>query len=100
MESVRTLVENLWSNLELNKLSSRKQALNFWDVAIGEKISTMCCVVGFSEATIIVRAFNPAVAMELRYRSSEILTAMNESAGKELFLFLKITLRPPNDRER
>ena len=100
MESVRTLVETFWSNLELNKFSSRKQALSFWDVAVGENISPMCCVVGFTDATIVVRAFNPAAAMELRYRSNEILSAMNESAGKELFLFLKITLRPPNERER
>ncbi|MCK5133419.1 MAG: DUF721 domain-containing protein [Candidatus Sabulitectum sp.] len=100
MKSVRNLVENLWSTLELDKLSSRNRALKYWNIAVGEKISPMCSVEGFSESTVIVRAFNPAAAMELRYRSSEIIAALNESAGKELFLFLKITLRPARERER
>lgn len=100
MKSVQSLVENIWSNLELDKLSSRKQALKFWGFAVGEKISTMCVVEGFSESTVNVWAMNPATAMELRYRSSEIIKALNESADEELFRFLKITQRPTRDRER
>ncbi|MCD4707793.1 MAG: DUF721 domain-containing protein [Candidatus Sabulitectum sp.] len=100
MKSVRILVDNLWSRHELNKLSSRSRALRFWNSVVGEKISGMCSVEGFSESTVNVRAFNPAVAMELRYRSSEIISALNESAGAELFLFLRITLRPTRERER
>lgn len=94
MKSVRDLVENLWLDLELNKFSSRKRALKFWKAVAGEKISSMCSIEGFSDSTIIVRAKNPAVAMELRYRSSEIVEALNEAAGKELFCSLKIILRP------
>lgn len=100
MKSVRTLVENLWQNLELDKVSSRNRALKLWNISVGEKLSPMCSVVGFSESTIIIRAFNPAAAMELRYRSNEIIAALNKSAGKELFLFMKVTLRPSRDGER
>ncbi len=100
MKSVRSLVDNLRSHLELDKYSSRSRALEFWNVAVGDKISGMCSVEGFSESTVNVRAFNPAVAMELRYRSSEIILALNELAGTELFLFLRITLRPTREKER
>ncbi|MCK5840536.1 MAG: DUF721 domain-containing protein [Candidatus Sabulitectum sp.] len=94
MKSVRCLVENLWRNLELDKFSSRRRALTFWEAAAGGKISGMCSLEGFSDSTVIVRAMNPAVAMELRYRSSEIVEALNEAAGIELFRSLKIVLRP------
>lgn len=100
MESVRNLVENLWSHHELDKYSSRNRALKMWKRTVGEKISGMCSLEGFSESTVNIRAFNPAAAMELRYRSSEIINALNESAGTELFGFLKITLRPATDKER
>lgn len=100
MKSVRSLVDNLWSSLELDSASSRNQALEHWQIVVGEKISCMCSVEGFSESTVIVRALNPAVAMELRYRSSEIIAALNASAGSELFKLLKITLRPSRHRER
>lgn len=94
MKSVRCLVENLWRDLDLDKFSSRKRALKFWETAAGGKISSMCSLEGFSDSTVIVRAMNPAVAMELRYRSSEIVEALNKAAGKELFCSLKIVLRP------
>ncbi|MEA3265715.1 MAG: DUF721 domain-containing protein [Candidatus Fermentibacteria bacterium] len=94
MKSVRSLVENLWLDLELSEFSSRKRALQFWKTAAGGKISSMCSLEGFSDSTVIVRAMNPAVAMELRYRSSEIVEALNKAAGKELFCSLKIVLRP------
>lgn len=100
MKSVRDLVESLWSRFELDKYSLRSRALENWNIAAGEKISSMCSVEGFSETTVNVRAFNPAVAMELRYRSSEIIATLNERAGAELFALLKITLRPARDRER
>ncbi|MCK5786014.1 MAG: DUF721 domain-containing protein [Candidatus Sabulitectum sp.] len=100
MESVRSLVEKLWSRHELDKVSSRNRALEAWNGAVGEKISEMCSLEGFSESTVNVRAFNPAAAMELRYSSSRIINTLNESAGAELFVFLRITLRPTTDGER
>lgn len=100
MKSVRCLVDNLWRNLELDNFSSRSRALKFWDKVVGEKISPMCSVTGFSGAIINVRAFNSAAAMELRYRSNEITAALNKLAGKELFISLKITIRPTHCKER
>ena len=100
MERVGDLVDRIWSSFELDKLSDREKALEFWPEAVGEKVSAFCFVEGFQESTIKIRAINPGVAMELKYRSSEILAALNEAAGKELFRSLRIILRPPSDRER
>jgi len=100
MESVRNLVEDLWSGLGINKLPSRTQALEFWNAAAGERMASLCFVEGFTGSTVIVRALNPAVAMELRYRSREIIALLNESAGEELFKMLKIVIRPASHRER
>lgn len=100
MESVHNLVDNLRRRLEFHNYSARRQALSFWTLAVGETISSMCSVEGFSETTVVIRAYNPAVAMELQYRSNEIIIALNESAGKELFQTLKIILRPTSERER
>ncbi|MCD6588250.1 MAG: DUF721 domain-containing protein [Candidatus Fermentibacteraceae bacterium] len=100
MKSVRNLVENLWSDLEISKFPSRKRALELWDQVAGERISSLCFVEGFTESTVVVRALNPAVAMELRYRSREIIAFLNESAGEELFKLMKIVVRPASHRER
>ena len=100
MKSVRDLVDNLWSDLELDLITSRNCALKYWSDAVGKKIAARCSVEGFTESTLNIRAFNPAIAMELRYRSSEIIAAINDSAGAELFHKMKVTLRPSRDRER
>ncbi len=100
MKKVRDLIDGLWSDLEIDKFASRNRALTFWCDIIGKKISSMCVLEGFSESTLNVRAFNPAVAMELKYRSSEIIASINDLAGAELFRRLRVTLRPTNDRER
>jgi predicted nucleic acid-binding Zn ribbon protein len=100
MKRVLNLIEDLWSDLEINKVPSRKRALERWSQAAGERISTLCFVEGFTESTVVVRALNPAVAMELRYRSREIIAFLNESAGEELFKILKIVVRPTSHRER
>ncbi len=100
MESIRNLVDNIWSDLEMDRLLPRSRALNFWKPAVGEKLAPFCSVINFSESTLFIKAFNAAVAMELRYRSSEILAVLNESSGEELFLSLKIVVKSPRDRER
>ncbi len=100
MKSVRNLVDDLWSDLGVNEFPSRTRALKYWSSAAGERISSLCFVEGFTKTTVLVRALNPAVAMELRYRSREIIAVLNDSAGEELFSILKIFVRPVSHRER
>jgi len=100
MKSISSLVDSLMTVFEFEKLTPRKQALNFWISIVGDDLSSMCSVEGFSESTLKVRAFNPGAAMELNYRSSEIISALNISAGADLFDSLNVILRPPRGRER
>jgi predicted nucleic acid-binding Zn ribbon protein len=100
MRRVSDLVNEFWSDYEIDKLQSRHHTLTFWEAAAGKRLSSFCSVEGFSESTVIIKAFNSAVAMELRYRSREILAALNELAGTELFQSLRIVFRPIRHRER
>jgi hypothetical protein len=100
MKSVSSLVDSLWSVLELDRLTPRNLALDYFRAVAGDQLYGMCAVEGFSGSTLLIRAFNPGAAMELRYRSSEILSYINNSAGTELFDTLKVLFRPPRGRER
>jgi len=94
MKKAHQLVESLFKDLQLDKLPARRRIIREWDNVVGETLSRMCSPEGFQGSTLIVRAENPGAAMELRYRSSELITALNEIAGEEVFSRLKILLRP------
>lgn len=96
MKNISTLVDSLWNNLELDKIEPRHQALVFWEKAVGKKLASYCSLEGFSLTTLSVQTSNPAVAMELKYCSSEILKKMNALAGSELFLSLVVNVKPHN----
>ena len=96
MKNISSLVNSLWDNLELDKIEPRNQALVFWEKAIGSKLASFCFLDGFSQSTLNVHTSNQAVAMELKYRSSEILKKMNSLAGSDLFLSLVVKLKPYN----
>jgi len=96
MKKISSLVNSLWDNLELDKIEPRNSALTFWEKAVGKKLGSFCFLDGFSQSTLNVQTSSPAVAMELKYRSSEILKKMNLLAGSELFLCLVVKLKPYN----
>lgn len=99
MISLRCLVEDLLKGLEFDRMPLRKKVLENWETVAGKQLSENCELAGFEGDAIIVRTSNPGAAMELKYRSSEIVTALNRLAEKELFASLKILQRPVSNRK-
>ncbi len=63
----------------------RSEALELWASAVGSPLNQMSFPTGFEEDVLLVSAGHPAVAMEIRSRSSEILEKLNHLAGRALF---------------
>jgi len=94
MKSLRCLVEDLMKDLDFDRVPLRKKVLENWNSIIGESLSEYCTLTGFEGDVLIVRTENPGAAMELRYRSVEILAALNGAAEANIFGSLKILQRP------
>jgi hypothetical protein len=100
MISLRCLVEDLLRGLEFDRVPLRKKVLENWDTIAGKRLSEYCKLAGFDGDVVIVKTSNPGAAMELKYRSGEIVTALNRIAEKELFTSLKILQRPVSTKDR
>lgn len=99
MRSLRSLVEELLENLDLDRIPPARRGLASWREIAGEELAELCDTPVFRGGTLIVRAHNPGVAMELKYRSSEIITALNFTAGAEVFSSIRVLLRPPGEKK-
>lgn len=94
MKSIRGLVEELFRNLDLDSIPPRRKALANWGRIAGDRLAGYCDIPSVDGSTLVVRAHSPAAAMELKYRSIEIIDALNLEAGAEVFRSLKVLIRP------
>lgn len=83
-------------NLDLDSIAPRKKALACWERIAGERLAGFCDPPVLDEGTLVVRVKNPAAGMELKYRSREIISALNKEAGVDVFRNIKVVLRPGN----
>ncbi len=100
MKAAYSLVEDIINNLQLDLMKPRKKAIAQWGKASGDRIAGNSFVSGWDGETVTVRTTVPGIAMELKYRSSEIIQELNRLAGKEVFTVLKVTLEPAREKER
>jgi predicted nucleic acid-binding Zn ribbon protein len=100
MKNIRGLVEELFRNFDLDSISPRRKALAHWKKIAGDKLAGYCEEPSIDGRTVLVKVHSPAAAMELKYRSSEILSALNAEAGADVFFSLKVLLRPGVERDR
>ncbi|PIE51763.1 hypothetical protein CSA37_07110 [Candidatus Fermentibacteria bacterium] len=100
MKRAYSLVEDLLNNLQLELVKPKKISLAQWSKAAGDRIAANSSVSGWNGETVIVNTTVPGIAMELKYRSSEIIHELNRLAGKEVFTALKVSLGPAREKER
>jgi len=94
MKNIRGLVEELFKSFDLESIPPRKKAISHWKEIAGAKLAGYCDEPTIDGRALVIRVHSPAAAMELKYRSSEILTALNVKAGAEVFSSLKVLIRP------
>ena len=99
MKSIRGLVEELFRNLDLDRIPPRRRALEHWDRIAGERLVDYCDPPTIDGDSVVVRVHNPAAAMQLKYRSSEIISALNIEAGTEVFSSLRVLVRPGSEKK-
>jgi len=99
MRNIRGLVEELFKNFDLESIPPRKKAVAHWKQIAGEKLAGYCDEPLIDGKTVVIRVHNPAAAMELKYRSSEIISALNAEAGVDVFCSLKVLIRPSVKRK-
>lgn len=100
MESIRGLVEKLFSDLELDAIPLRRKALSQWERFAGKALASACEEPYFEGSSLFVRTGNPAAAMELSYRRSELLEKLNTDAGETVFRTLKVLVRPSGKNKK
>ncbi|MFA6619430.1 MAG: DUF721 domain-containing protein [Candidatus Neomarinimicrobiota bacterium] len=100
MKNIRVLVEELFRNLNLESIPPGRKALVQWNRIAGKRIADCCDTPSFNGDRLVVRTESPAAAMELKYRSSEIVSALNREAGQEVFRSLKVIIRPAAEQKK
>ncbi len=100
MKNIRGLVDELFRSFDLESIPPRKKAVAHWKQIAGKKLAGYCDEPTIDGKTLVVRVHSPAAAMELKYRSSEILSALNVKAGADVFCSLKVLIRPGVESER
>jgi hypothetical protein len=84
------LLSGVSGKLELAAGQERQRVLGEWGNLAGEEMGRLAQPVGFRKSMLILRAFHPAAAMEIRLRKKEILDRLNRFAGKTLFNSLRV----------
>ena len=86
MKNISELVDELLKDLDLDSVLPRRKAL-------GKELTVYCSSPVIDGDCLHVLTRSPAAAMELKYRSSEILSALNREAGAVVFRTLKVSIR-------
>jgi hypothetical protein len=94
LRKVADILESMGSRREYHDGYHRSAALELWASAVGPTLSQMSFPSGFDDDTLLVTAGHPAVAMEIRSRSSEILGKLNGLAGRALFTRIRVSVSP------
>ncbi len=97
---MRSLVEELLQNLNLDRIPPGNRALASWEEIAGAELAALCDPPVYRDGSLVVRAHNPGAAMEIKYRSSEMITALNDAAGADVFSSIRVLLRPRSEKER
>ncbi len=93
MKNISELVDELLGDLDLDSILPRRKALARWNSIAGKELAEYCSSPVIDGDCLKVLTRSPAAAMELKYRSSEILSALNREAGAEVFRTLRVSIR-------
>lgn len=93
MKNISELVDELLKDLDLDSVLPRRKALARWNAIAGKELAVYCSSPVIDGDCLHVLTRSPAAAMELKYRSSEILSALNREAGAVVFRTLKVSIR-------
>lgn len=99
MRKIADILQSMNAERGFSEAYHRSRAMVFWSEAVGSPLSGLCSVSGFDEDALLVVASHPAVLMEIRSRSSAIISRMNELAGRSLFRRIVVKLsQSPHER--
>ncbi len=90
MRKVADILESMGSERRYHEGYHRSAALELWASVVGFPLARMSFPTGFEDDTILISAGHPAVAMEIRSRSPELLEKLNRLAGRALFRKIRV----------
>lgn len=85
--------KEIFERLEANRITRQ------WADAVGEHLASKSSPEGFDHGKLTVAVTSAPWAQELRLRKSELLTRLNEVAGRDLFSELKFVVKNPKQRK-
>ena len=80
---------------EILRTSRAQRVMRLWVEVVGPALSERCVPDRFEKGTLWVAASGNAWAQEIRFHKEMILTKMNELAGENLFLDMRVGTRRP-----
>ncbi len=86
--------KEIFERLEANRITRQ------WADAVGEPLASKSSPEGFDHGMLTVAVTSAPWAQELRLRKSDLLTRLNEVAGRMLFTELKFLVKNPKTRPR
>lgn len=98
LSDLRALIAKAVPRKEVYERMESQRVTGDWQAIVGEVLALKSSPEAFDHGQLTISVTSAPWAQELRLRKQELLKRLNETAGRELFTDLKISVKAPKPR--